>query len=89
MFKNLVNFQDTQKVDHILESSLDSPSFFDALYQLLEFKDDFQVVSQCPCLLEHPVYRLGKLAFKRKELRFNSNKDCKKCLFSKFFQVFL
>ena len=55
MFDNSVNFKDTTKVDHILESSLKFQSFFDALYvihQLSEIKD----VSQFQCLMGHPVY---------------------------------
>ena len=43
MFDISVNFKDTKNEDHILESSLDVKSFFDALYdiyQLSEIKDD-------------------------------------------------
>ena len=53
MFNFSAIFKVTKKVDHILESSLDSTSFFDALnvlYQLSEIKDDMHVVS---CLLGH------------------------------------
>ena len=58
MFNISVYFKDAKKVDHILESLLDFQSRFDAryvIYQLSEFKDDIQVVSQFPCLLGHPV----------------------------------
>ena len=58
MFNFSVHFKDTKKKGHILESSLDVQSFFDALnviYQLSEIEDEFQFVSQFPCLLGHPV----------------------------------
>ena len=58
MFNISVFFKDTKKGEHILESSLDLKSFFDAfnvIYQVSEIKDDIHVVSQFPCLLEHPV----------------------------------
>ena len=58
MFNFFAIFKDKKKVDHILESSLDSTSFFDALnviYQLSKLKDDIHVVSQFSCLLRHPV----------------------------------
>ena len=46
------------KTQQNCSSSMDFESFFGALYiiyQLSEIKDDIQVVSQFPCLLEHPV----------------------------------
>ena len=46
--------------DHFMNSSRDGqPCFyiFFAMQQILEIKDDFQVVSQFPCLLGHPVDR--------------------------------
>ena len=54
------NFYDPRKVDHILER-LEVQSFFNALYviyQLSEIKDDIQVVSQFPCLLQTTCCRL-------------------------------
>ena len=51
MFNISVNFKDTAKVAHILESSLDFTSLVDALYiiyQLSEIKDRVQVFSQFP-----------------------------------------
>ena len=58
IFNISVNFKNTKKVGHILESSLDVQSFYDPLYAILlmiKFKDDIQVVSQFPRLLGHPV----------------------------------
>ena len=58
MFNISVNFKDTKNVNHILESSSDFLSLFDALdiiHQFSEIKDDIQVGSQIPCLLGHPV----------------------------------
>ena len=52
----MFNFKDSKKVDPILESLLDIPSFFEALhvlYQKSKIEDDIQVVSQF--LLGHPV----------------------------------
>ena len=60
MFNNSVNFKDTKKVDHILESSLDFQSYFYeffVIYQLSEIKDDSQVVSHFLCLFGLPVVR--------------------------------
>ena len=51
MFNISVNFKDTAKVAHILESSLDFTSLVDALYiiyQLSEIKARVQVFSQFP-----------------------------------------
>ena len=59
MFNIPVNFGDLKKADFILESSLDvhrSLDTFFLIYQLLEFEDDFQVVSQFSCLLGHHVF---------------------------------
>ena len=59
MFNIPVNFGDLKKADFILESSLDvhrSLDTFFLIYQLLEIEDDFQVVSQFPSLLGHPVF---------------------------------
>ena len=52
MFNISVNFKDTKKVDHILESSLDA---LYVIYQLSKIKDDIQVFSEFPCLLGHSV----------------------------------
>ena len=60
MLNNSVNFKDTKKVDHILESSLDFQSYFYeffVIYQLSEIKDDSQVVSHFLCLFGLPVVR--------------------------------
>ena len=61
MFNISVNLKDAKKVDHIMESSLDYQSLFDALYviyQPSEIKDDIKVVSQFSCLLGHTKYNL-------------------------------
>ena len=53
MFYISVNFKCTKKVDHILESSLEVQTFYDALfviYQLSEIKDNIHPVPQFPCL---------------------------------------
>ena len=58
MLNNSVNFKDTKKVDHILESSLEFQSYFYecfVIYQLSEIKDDIRVISQFLCLLGHTV----------------------------------
>ena len=58
MFNISVNFKDTKKTDHILESLLDFQSLFDAIniiYKFLEINDDIQVVSQLSRLLGHSV----------------------------------
>ena len=60
MLNNSVNFKDTKKVDHILESSLEFQSYFYecfVIYQLSEIKDDSQVVSHFLCLFGLPVVR--------------------------------
>ena len=54
MLNTSVNFKDTMKVDHILESSLDVQSLVDVfyiIYTLSENEDHIQVVFQFPCLL--------------------------------------
>ena len=58
MFNISVNFKDTKKTDHILESLLDFQSLFDAIniiYKFLEINDDIQVVSQLSRLLGHCI----------------------------------
>ena len=55
MFNNSVNFKDIKMVNQILESSSNDLTLYlflmHVIYQLLEIKDDIQVVSQFPCLL--------------------------------------
>ena len=55
MFNNSVNFKDIKMVNQILESSSNDLTLYlllmHVIYQLLEIKDDIQVVSQFLCLL--------------------------------------
>ena len=52
------NFKDSKNADHILKTYNLCMIHFLSFYQISEIKDDFQVVSQFPCLLGHPVSTL-------------------------------
>ena len=50
MFEISSNFEDAKMADHILKSFLSKQSFYDTLLSFVKYQNDFQVVSEFPCL---------------------------------------